>query len=343
MISRSTNSMAMCNRQSSTLAASQFGWNFAPQFLSYSLDDTMRHMELVGRKAELDICRPEVFEGYRESFIRLNQMALSMTNIDAPDGYALGFRPSDEFCLNIPLRGEGWVEGNAELMEVKPRQAILFAPGCAVRKHWLSPSEVLTVHIPTSLIFQNADQLDTVEIASMTVIDFEAMTSFFDLIRIICASAVDPASAMLHPLVACHLEKALLALLFQMLPTAVDEQSEVVASAAVPYYVRRAENHMRMNFRANLTLCDLAEAAGVSRRTLQYGFKHCHSVSPMAFLKQLRLKHARNKLFEVKRIRQVGEVALDVGYQNASHFASDYRATFGEAPSQTVMRRLVVN
>jgi transcriptional regulator GlxA family with amidase domain len=79
---------------------------------------------------------------------------------------------------------------------------------------------------------------------------------------------------------------------------------------------------------------------GASARTIFKTFRQSRGYSPMAFLKQVRLDHARRMLLKSDSKTSVTAVALACGFHNLGHFARDYRARFGELPSETLGRRV---
>ncbi len=83
------------------------------------------------------------------------------------------------------------------------------------------------------------------------------------------------------------------------------------------------------------TVAQLCQDLGVSRRTLQTGFQRLLAVSPLAYLKAVRLHQARRAL---KQSGSVTEAATSCGFWHFGHFAQDYQALFGEKPSQTLRR-----
>ncbi|MBW8910536.1 MAG: AraC family transcriptional regulator [Sphingomonas sp.] len=105
-------------------------------------------------------------------------------------------------------------------------------------------------------------------------------------------------------------------------------------SLIAPFSVRRAEDFMRSNLAYPIRLPDIAEAAKVPVRTLLDGFQRFRDQSPMQFLRNLRLDHARS-LLERDRCDSVTQVALESGLTHLGRFARDYRSRFGETPSDT--------
>jgi AraC family ethanolamine operon transcriptional activator len=83
------------------------------------------------------------------------------------------------------------------------------------------------------------------------------------------------------------------------------------------------------------TVAELCSALGVSRRSLQYGFQEVWGVSPLSYLRVMRLNAARRGL---KTASSVTEAATQLGFWHFGHFARDYHAMFGELPSATFRR-----
>lgn len=88
------------------------------------------------------------------------------------------------------------------------------------------------------------------------------------------------------------------------------------------------------------TVVRLAQEVHLSVRALQYGFKRDFDMPPMAYLKRVRLRHARMALLASHpESTTVRSVALEYGFLHMSRFAAAYRKAFGEQPSETLARR----
>jgi AraC family ethanolamine operon transcriptional activator len=83
------------------------------------------------------------------------------------------------------------------------------------------------------------------------------------------------------------------------------------------------------------TVTQLCTQTGVSRRTLQNAFQRVLDMSPLAYIKAVRLKQAREAL---KNARSVTEAATASGFWHFGHFSHDYQTLFGERPSDTLRR-----
>src|SRR4051794_6771196 len=65
---------------------------------------------------------------------------------------------------------------------------------------------------------------------------------------------------------------------------------------ACPRHVRRALAYLRQHVAESVTLTDLAAATGVSERTLRRNFSRFIGLSPLAYLRRLRLTAVRDDL-----------------------------------------------
>lgn len=115
----------------------------------------------------------------------------------------------------------------------------------------------------------------------------------------------------------------------------------LVGSGSQPpttWQVRRAEAYIESHWNEPITIAGLARASAASARSIFYHFKNSHGQSPMSFVKQVRLEHAREMLESSGIGRSVTEIAIDCGFGNLGHFAGDYLKRFGERPSDTLKR-----
>jgi AraC-like DNA-binding protein len=103
-----------------------------------------------------------------------------------------------------------------------------------------------------------------------------------------------------------------------------------------PWQVRIVEEYILANWNRPITVEALAAVAGASTRSIFKAFKDSRDRSPMAFVKSIRLQHARRMLQQPDGATSVVAVAFACGFLNPGHFARDYRVAFGELPSATL-------
>lgn len=101
--------------------------------------------------------------------------------------------------------------------------------------------------------------------------------------------------------------------------------------------VKQAQLYMETHLGQPLTLASLCQALHTSQRPLHYGFQELLGVSPMAYLKVLRLTAARRQLRQSEPGQTtVADVASYCGFWSLGHFSRDYKNLFGELPSTTL-------
>jgi AraC-like DNA-binding protein/tetratricopeptide (TPR) repeat protein len=109
----------------------------------------------------------------------------------------------------------------------------------------------------------------------------------------------------------------------------------------LPRGVRRALDAMRANVGHDWSVTDLADAAGVSSRTLQRQFRIFLGKTPHAALRDIRFEYARRELLQGSPSAKIMEVALRSGLPHCGRFSIEYRRRYGETPSQTLKRQSV--
>jgi AraC-like DNA-binding protein len=100
--------------------------------------------------------------------------------------------------------------------------------------------------------------------------------------------------------------------------------------------IQEAMRYMRENATRALTVEQVARHVGMSGSHFAHRFSAVARVTPMRFLKQLRLDAAR-ELMLGQSVR-AGDAALQVGYESTSHFTRDFKQAFGAAPGAYVRR-----
>jgi AraC-like DNA-binding protein len=138
-------------------------------------------------------------------------------------------------------------------------------------------------------------------------------------------------------------------------PTALDEYEEMLLlsflignrhnfstllertpQAPAPWQVRLVEEYIDANWNAPITVEALAAVTGGSARSIFKAFKEARGSTPMAYVKNVRLEHARRMLQAAEGEASVIRIAYTCGFLNSGHFARDYRTAYGELPSATL-------
>ncbi|MEJ6655746.1 MAG: helix-turn-helix domain-containing protein [Pseudomonas sp.] len=105
------------------------------------------------------------------------------------------------------------------------------------------------------------------------------------------------------------------------------------------HIVEKAREYILSNKHLPPTILDICLELRISRRTLHYAFQKVLSISPVAFLRYIRLHGARQDLLSTPHGKVlISEIAARWGFWHTGMFAIYYKALFGESPSVTVRR-----
>lgn len=104
----------------------------------------------------------------------------------------------------------------------------------------------------------------------------------------------------------------------------------------LPSYLKRACEYIHEHADQSITLQSLATYSNCSYRTLQTGFKITFGISPMAYLKSVRLQKVYDELITEDTNTNISSVALKWGFLHMGNFAQDFKKKFGKLPSEVV-------
>jgi AraC-like DNA-binding protein len=246
----------------------------------------------------------------------------------------------DFYLVQIPIRGAVQVSLGEDRVRCEGAMAAVISPGERLRLRWSDNCAQLIVQIPREIMearlaerigFKLRDPLrfeSAFDLRRSAARDWRALLDF-------TVRSIDRGGLFSREPLGGALEDLLLSGLLATQPhNYTGEATE--SRGPLPYYVLRAEREMRGRLAAPLTVARLAEAAGVSERTLHDGFRRFCATTPMARLTALRLAATRRRLLEAEPGMTVGRAATEAGFFQFGRFAGCYRRAFGELPSATL-------
>jgi AraC-like DNA-binding protein len=95
--------------------------------------------------------------------------------------------------------------------------------------------------------------------------------------------------------------------------------------------IARAIEYMSSRLHEAVTIDDMAAQVGMSRAVLHRKFKQATTMSPIQFVKSMRLNQAAMK---IAGGMNVNEAAMDVGYVSSSQFSREFKRLYGQSPRQ---------
>jgi AraC-like DNA-binding protein len=265
-------------------------------------------------------------------------------------------RLDDFFLVQIPVAGSAAIACGNRRFESTARAASLVSPTLPLHMRWHAGNAQVCVRFERRKVEQHCaahlgHALDgPLEFEPELRLDTLPGQYFLRLVRLFaeeltaaqCLDDLPPEQrGARHPLaderVAEHFSAALLNALMYGQASNISLALTRTQMSPAPHFVRRAEDYIRSHSAETLTIEKLARIAGVSVRTLFSGFRDFRQVTPMAYLKTVRLEkaHAALRSGDVEGSSGVTQIALDAGFSHLGRFAQDYRTRFGELPSAT--------
>ena len=290
-------------------------------------------------------------------------MSLSALNL-GPVAVGL-LRYAGEVCLetaeletgyevNVPLSGRLLTSSGPAEVYATPHTAALYRPDARTRlQGWADGGELFGLKIARPALEARLADLAGTPVRGVVrlgpSLDLRAGASrrWWVLARALAALTADPDGPLAQPMVVRPLVDSVLAALLY----AADHPYRAALAAPCPRAgtaaVNRAVDLLEAEPDKPWTVVDLARRVGLSTRALQYGFAAQVGQSPMAYLRQVRLRRADADLraaadtaagAAVGTGRGVAAIASRWGFTNFGRFAAAYRARYGRTPSETLRR-----
>ena len=221
--------------------------------------------------------------------------------------------PLDDFYLiQMPLAGHARITSGAQQVASDPDVAVVISPADATVMRWSAQCDQLMVRIDRLLVERAigalSGRLDPEAVRFQLGFQWRDCAPWRCLVQYLSDCASGP---------------------FDIKPAR--------CTAVLPRHVKRVQDFLRENMGEPITADQMALVAGVSLRSLYAGFKDYCGVSPMQYLRALRLDAARQTLLG-EPCSNIASVAMRWGFAHLGRFSMEYKERFGERPSQSVRR-----
>jgi AraC-like DNA-binding protein len=237
---------------------------------------------------------------------------------------------------------------------VNRRSPITARPGCATvyqprgdtTSRWAAGTRMLTIKIDHGVV---DDVLSDVLGRQVTAdIDFEptgcntatgAVRGWLEMLLMLAKESFAAGSTLTHPLVGLPYVDSLVRGLLLVADHPHRDAVSAEPRFVTPRTVRAAIAIIEDEAHLPLTVSTLAARSHVSVRSLQAGFRSHLGTSPMAYLREVRLRRAHETLRSSDpSSTTVASVAYQWGFTNLGRFAAAHTARYGETPAVTLRR-----
>jgi transcriptional regulator GlxA family with amidase domain len=142
---------------------------------------------------------------------------------------------------------------------------------------------------------------------------------------------------MAGPLTRTALFRSLVAMLVESFPNPAARRSVDGGGRVEPPTLRRAIRYIDDHAADDIALADIAAAAGLGARALQLVFRRYHDVTPLEYLRRVRLDRAHRDLqASTPADSTVGGIADRWRFPHHGNFSALYLRTYGSSPSITL-------
>jgi AraC-like DNA-binding protein len=162
-----------------------------------------------------------------------------------------------------------------------------------------------------------------------------------DAVRRVVDVLVDRPEVGAAPLVTTALTQRLARAVLETFPsTTLVSHRRLPPDHATPAVVRRAIEHIEANAHREMTLTEIAGAAGIGARGLQAAFLRHLDTTPTACAERVRMARAHRDLVDSAPGGPAGvpTIAARWGFADHRRFAAAYRETYGRLPVETLRR-----
>jgi AraC-like DNA-binding protein len=248
--------------------------------------------------------------------------------------------------LHLPLRGQLEASIGCESIVCNPKLAAIVSPTyekCRLASE-ADGSRIQLSLAETSLTAQLAalmGERPTVPLDFAPAIDLTAGygRSLARHVLMAVADLEQAGSVLWSPTTMAAFEQFIMTALLLSHAHNYSDALQRLEKAIAPRDVRRATDYIEANLDQPITVADLVQATGVAGRTLFVHFKQFKGVSPMRYLRNARLRQARQLLMRSDPEANVTQIAMTLGFTHLGRFSIAYRRYFGESPSDTLRAR----
>lgn len=249
---------------------------------------------------------------------------------------------NDFYLVQMPLSSTAQVTNGAAAVDSDTGQATVLNPTRATRMTWHAGCRMLLLQINRGALHGLAERAAGLPLSEPVVFDTAAPISagplqgwarqFFACVR---ATDEQAGFGQWSPLQQQVIEEQLILGLLTHQQSNIRHLLIPRAPQGSSLQIRRAQDYIHANAAEPLTISAIAAEAGCSIRTLQAGFRQHFGLTPVEYLRDLRLDLARYLLLSRPAETPVSSIAYDSGFSHLGRFSQLYRARFGELPSAT--------
>jgi AraC-like DNA-binding protein len=270
---------------------------------------------------------------------------ITLADVTYETDVALSFdQPRASYHVNVPL--SGWFESRHRGVDIRvtPEAASVFGPdGETTVSRWPGGTRNLAVKIDRAAVDGALEVLiggpvrSPIPFNATLKLQAGATHDWVRLLLMVHRQLDGPDSLLRHPVVWDPLVESLIHGLLLVADHPYRQKLFAPADPGRPAAVRDAMDIIDAGPHLPLTTSTLARQCHVSVRTLQEGFQRHLGISPMAYLRLVRLRRAHRDLRSADPSHStVASIAHHWGFTHLGSFAAAHKQMYGETPRQAL-------
>ena len=309
------------------------------QVLRTSDSEELRQLssKLLGM-VRVDLRNVEHFDA-RVNLIELQQTALAFGATSCE--LTADHRATDFVRLQIAVKGCATTTAAGRTTAINAHQFAIAPAGMPWQMSCQAGHQRITLRVKQEALTRKLSALvgvrpkGDIRFESAIAVDTPYARSLYRLIRFLLQE-LDSAPSTMPAVVYGELEQAMEVAFLSASRHSFSHLLEAPHKLSDSGIVARMEEFIEAHWYEAITIERLVAEAGVSGRSLFRTFERTRGYSPMAFVKAVRLRHARKMLLSGDPSVSVASAASACNFVNQGHFARHYREAFGELPSTTL-------
>jgi AraC-like DNA-binding protein len=272
---------------------------------------------------------------------QLDRTTVGAMSFGADFHYDLGETES-YYLVQIADAGAIRYINGGELCEVTPSQAMVTSPTRPLRISYGAASRGLIFKISKTALERHLSALVGAPIGQPLIFDALVPAAapftgrYTRMLAYILSELEADRGLRDAPLVVARLEDMVMTALLTEQRHTYTHFFELPAPSAALRPVKRVEDYVHADPGRRHSIEDFVGLTGVSGRSLYRAFQTQRGYSPMAFVRNARLRLAHDRLAAPGAGDTVTRIAQDCGFDHLGRFGKDYRARYGQTPSQTL-------
>ncbi|NIZ12075.1 AraC family transcriptional regulator [Phaeobacter sp. HF9A] len=253
--------------------------------------------------------------------------------------------PGSNLILKLPLNGSTRLTTGGREWMISPREFCVLQPGVPFQVDMEGSSRHLTLVLEadwvSNYLLSHSCHLRPEDLSFGSQI-FNLQTNGLLLSSVVSGLSnclIHSDRALDNKSVVTHLKQLITSAVLDLSPEFHKANAHSTLGQNLPDHIRRARQFIEDHLTDDIKLHDIVNASGMTKRTVQAGFRMHLGTTPLSYLKLMRLKATHDRLQAARpHDCTVTQVAMEYGFFHLSNFSQDFRKTFGASPSDILNR-----